>query len=194
MAKQSCYFFYCLPLTREDFTDEFLFPSRHFVELFSGGRQDIDIVWKDYQRSIVDPFTSFRNFFSGHGIRFIENGTFNQFIKLLNETVPDILILFTHCRDGGCKTESIEFFDRMVCTEEILASDFEPHAMLLDISVCRPLYLAEAFPRIHSSFTPFVSAEAKDYSIWLYLYAKIFSLMISRKLRYLDAYLHTLKP
>lgn len=191
MLREKCHFFFCLPITHEDFLNEYLHPTKDFIRLYR--KNDPAQAWTNYYDEIVDPYTSFSDYFGRYGLHFTSNGTFAQFTDLVNGQAADVLLFVTHCKDGGCPSESLEFYDRMVTSDELLNTELVPYPLLLDISVCKPLYLKEEMPKFHSSYTPFVSGEGRDLATWLYFYAEIFAKMIDKNTRYLPTFLEVYK-
>ncbi|HVX00994.1 MAG TPA: hypothetical protein VHA52_11240 [Candidatus Babeliaceae bacterium] len=143
---------------------------------------------------IVDPYYMFKNYFRRHGVIFLENGTFNQFVDIVNSKLPEVLILIAHCKDGGIpETESVEFFDKMVLSDDFLRAPFIPYPLVLDLSVCKPLYLRKKMEIIHSNYSIFTSNNIKDLTIWLYTYSQIIAKMLKEHTKYLEAYVSFFK-
>lgn len=185
---ERCCLFFCLPLTETDFVKGSNNPDKDFVFSFTHD-QDSEGTWDNYEQQVAAPFTTFSDYFSLAGLMVHSNGTYVDFVTLVNSKISDVIILLTHCRSGGnSKEESIEFYDRMVSSDEILKTRLENYPLILDISVCNPMHLKIKMPKCHPGYACFCSEEEKDLTVWLYLYGLIFQEMHNKKIGFMKAY------
>jgi len=190
---ERCCLFFCLPLTESEFAADKDNPTKDFTYNFVRDLR-CSRSWLDYEQQVSIPFTEWSTYFGHAGIMIINNGTYSDFIRIIHSKIADVIILLSHCRDGGIPTmEAIEFYDRMVLSTEILSEKFPNYPLVLDISVCSPKHLSYQMQTLHPGFACFSSKEEKELSIWLYIYGLIFQTMHNQGVGFQFAYLQTLK-
>lgn len=191
--KEKCCLFFCLPISYTEYLNEHNDPQKDFIRLFTENNRK-EKRWEEYVEQIIKPFTKFKDFFSKKGVLVIDNGRYTDFISLINSQAAEVIILLTHCKCGGDKEkESIEFYDRMVLSSEILNTNLTNYPLILDVSVCNPLYLKDQIQIYHPGFACFSSEGKKDLSVWLLIYASVFAEMHTHRKNFSDAFLTVYK-
>src|SRR4051812_39249649 len=96
------------------------------------------LTWTNYENEIVKPCMALIENYKQFGFHFIINCSFEQFLQITNERQQELVILFTHCKDGGKEQEAIEFADGLFSWNRILSAIPAGYEKILDFGVCQP--------------------------------------------------------
>jgi hypothetical protein len=187
MLKASdCNFIFCLPLNREAFEADNQNPAKHFVSIHLPEDKKSEFengtLWEAYKEEVVQPYLRFKKQFSAYGFVFNENVTFNQFATLIHDY--HVNIVFSHCRIGDPDIEAVEFNDKLVGIPSFLEAIPEHYDKTLDLSVCKPVHLAQALKQQRRRMVVKSASRSIGFVYWIYIYSVIFQIIHTQKIDY----------
>lgn len=184
LTPKQCCFLFCLPLSQAEFDSDNANSVKHFVRehlpLNKPTENKANELWEVYQNEVVKPYEKFKQQFSKFGFHFIESVTFDVFKNQLDKHT--VLIIFSHCKTG--KDEAIEFYDRLVKSNEFIAAIPLNYDKVLDLSVCNPTFTASELKTKRKMMVVKSSSKSISFIYWLYFYSITFEIIYKNKVNY----------
>lgn len=176
----------CLPISEESFLLSKNDPERDFIKHYKRHREGYNqpASWLNYKLELTDPYFKLKKGFGKYGIDFIDRCTFEEYKAIIKDPRNNVVILFSHCINNGEADEAIEFADTMVLSNKIIDTIPDEIARTYDYSVCRCKHLKELFQIRKGKNICGTSENFIPLSIWIYIYSRIFELVILKKCKF----------
>lgn len=182
LIPEQCCFLFCLPLSNVEFQLDKQNSQKHFVREHLPINKPVENrdnkLWEVYQQEVVKPYKDFEKQFSKLGFHFIDSVTFDMFKNQLDKY--KVMIIFSHCKTGT--EEAIEFFDRLVETNEFVSAFPEDYNKVVDLSVCNPKVTANRLKMEREKMLVKSSiGKSISFIYWLYFYSVAFDVIYKNK-------------
>src|SRR5205823_4435783 len=116
-----------------------------------------------------------------HGVQFIEECNFEQFMDIVRRQWP-VTILCSHWRE-----QHIEFADGMHHADEILTQVPRDFSAILDLTICHPTSMARELQATRPEGLVKFTTSVATPSIWFAFYQLVFRVLVFGDRTYLDA-------
>jgi hypothetical protein len=176
-----------LPLTKAEYEDpssvnDFI-PHFKKEKLKDGETAD----WPSYEREIVNPYKKFKQFISSYGVHFFENVTLNDFSKVVLQK-HELIILMSHCKNGGTEEEAIEFNNGLKGSCDVLDIIPLKYDKILDLGICNPSYFSSLVQARRPAMVLRYAAVEISIIYWSIFYSELLIEIVENKRDYFDAY------
>jgi hypothetical protein len=181
-------------LTQAAHEEEIHTPKKDFVQYFIQDRKinKRPFDWKEYHGHLVAPYKMLKEF-ERYGFAFEDACTSTRFQDILKNSKVQYIIFFSHCLHNGTPQECIEFYDRLVPSEEIFSWLPRETRRVYDFAVCSCLYLCGKASEIKREYVIGTSGKAIKLGPWLTIFSETFSHMVVSDMDYINAFDYTVK-
>ena len=175
---------FCLPLSESDFDSDRENSVKHFVRehlpVNKPKEFQTNTLWNIYQQEVLSPYKKFKEQFSKLGFNFLEAVSFDDFKN--NFIKYHVCILFTHCTTGDY--EAIEFYDRLVATDEFIDAIPNMCDKVIDLSVCNPKKIVDTIKIKRKMIVIRSSNKSISFMMWLYFYSILFEIIFKNEIQF----------
>jgi hypothetical protein len=185
---KSVVFCNALPSTEISFEEEMSHPQKDFIKHYKLDRieKGKPYTWEAYYKQLIHPYRALKKFHK-LGFKFVDECAMDIFIKEANNSLNNVIILFSHCINNSMENEKIEFYDRLVLSSDVVAR-LTNRPAIIDFSTCWCQYLknvadCEKGELVIGSTTDFIPL-----SVWLDIYGALFETMVSEKATFSQAF------